>query len=400
MAAPDRIVIIGASLAGATAAVTLRDQGFDGSITLVGEEPHLPYERPPLSKALLIGDTDEPDWVSEAGYYADHDVTLLTGTTATAVSPGEQRVTAGGEDLPYDRLLLATGSSPRRLDVPGGDLDGVHYLRTLDDALALRRRLTAGTRLVVVGAGWIGCEVAAAARSRGATVTVVAPESQPLVRVLGEQVGASFAALHTDHGTELRLASGVVGFVGDGHLEGVLLAGGGTLAADAVVVGVGAVPNLALADAAGLELAGGGVAVDATLRTSAPGVYAAGDIAAHAHPAYPGRVRVEHWANAKDQGEHVAANLLGADRPYTKRPFFFSDQYDLGCEYRGLADPATDPLVVRGSLADREYTAFWTRDGAVAAALNVNMWDDGDALTDLVDTGRPITADELVHGDL
>ena len=200
---------------------------------------------------------------------------------------------------------------------------------------------------------------------------------------------------------DLRLGTTAIGFGGKvGRVTEVRLPGGTTIPADAVVVGIGVLPNTAVADAAGLALAEGGVAVDATLRTSDPDIYAAGDIAAHDHPRYGRRVRVEHWANAKDQGEHVAGNLLGADAPYEKRPFFFSDQYDLGCEYRGLADPARDRLVVRGDLEAREFIAFWLRDGAVAAALNVNAWDDGDALQDLVDTGRPVEPDALVSGSL
>jgi 3-phenylpropionate/trans-cinnamate dioxygenase ferredoxin reductase subunit len=225
--------------------------------------------------------------------------------------------------------------------------------------------------------------------------------AQPLLRVVGDRVGASFAALHRENDVDLRLNTSVIGFDGqDGRVSGVRLPDGGSVRADTVVVGVGAMPNLALADAAGLELDGGGIAVDATLRTSDPDVYAAGDVAAQDHPKYGSRVRVEHWANAKDQGEHVAGNLLGGAEAYERRPFFFSDQYDLGCEYRGLADPSRDRMVLRGDLDAREYTAFWLRDGAVAAALNVNMWDDGDALQDLVDSGRPVEVEQLVQGSL
>jgi 3-phenylpropionate/trans-cinnamate dioxygenase ferredoxin reductase subunit len=398
---PRRIVIVGASLAGASAAVTLRELGYAGELTLVGEETALPYERPPLSKAVLIGEADEPDWVRDEAFYADQQIALLRGTTVTRVDRDRHVVMAGGTELPYDKLVLATGSTPRRLEVPGADLDGIHTLRTLPDSLALRERFTAGARVVVVGAGWIGCESAAAARQRGASVTVVEPLTQPLLRVAGERVGATFAALHREHDVDLRLGTTVVGFGGeDGRVSEVRLPDGVTLPADTVVVGIGVLPNTALADAAGLELAEGGVAVDATLQTSDPDIYAVGDIAAQDHPKYGRRVRVEHWANAKDQGEHVAGNLLGAAAAYEKRPFFFSDQYDLGCEYRGLADPGRDRLVVRGDLEQREFIAFWLRDGAVAAALNVNLWDDGDALQDLVDSGRPVEVDDLVSGSL
>ena len=396
-ALPARIVIVGASLAGASAAVALRDLGYAGEVTLVGDEVERPYERPPLSKAVLVGAADEPDWVRDEVYYADHRIDLRRGLPVTRIDRERHVVVAGDTEYGYDRMLLATGSTPRRLAVPGADLVGVFTLRALGDALTLRERFTAGAPVVVVGAGWIGCESAAAARQRGASVTVVEPLTQPLLRVVGEQVGASFAALHREHGVDLRLGTSVVGFGGEGgRVSEVRLPDGAVLPADTVVVGIGVVPNVALADAAGLDLAEGGVAVDATLRTSDPDIYAVGDIAAHDHPAYGRRVRVEHWANAKDQGEHVAQNLLGGEVAYQKRPFFFSDQYDLGCEYRGLADPERDRLVVRGDLGSREYIAFWLRDGAVAAALNVNSWDDGDALQDLVDSGRPVEIDDLV----
>jgi 3-phenylpropionate/trans-cinnamate dioxygenase ferredoxin reductase component len=395
-ASPSRIVIIGASLAGASAAIALRDQGYDGELTLIGEESQLPYERPPLSKAVLIGNTDEPDWVADEATYADKNISLRLGTIATRIDRSRKVVVASRTEYPYDKLLIATGSAPRRLDVPGADLDGLLTLRTLEESLALRERFTEGATIVIVGAGWIGCEAASAARQRGAKVTVIEPRSQPLLHVVGEQVGATFAALHRDHGVDMRLGIGVTGFAGDGAVSSVHIKGHASVPADTVLIGVGAAPNIALADVAGLKLTDGGIAVDATLRTSDPDIYAAGDVAAHDHPKYRRRVRVEHWANAKDQGAHVAGNLLGADEPYVLRPFFFSDQYDLGCEYRGFADPAKDRLVVRGNLASREFTAFWLRNGAVAAALNVNQWDDTDTLQELVDSGRQIRDKELL----
>jgi 3-phenylpropionate/trans-cinnamate dioxygenase ferredoxin reductase subunit len=393
---PSRIVIIGAALAGASAAMTLRELGYQGELTLIGEESVLPYERPPLSKAVLLGNTDEPDWVADEATYAEKNITLRRGITATRIDRARKVVVASRSEYPYDKLLIATGSAPRRLDLPGADLDGLLTLRTLEESLSLRERFTEGAAIVIVGAGWIGCEAAAAARQHGANVTVIEPRSQPLLPVTGEQVGACFAALHRDHGVDLRLGIGVTGFSGDGAVSSVHIKGHASVPADTVLVGVGAAPNIALADAAGLQLADGGIAVDATLRSSDPDIYAAGDVAAQDHPKYRQRVRVEHWANAKDQGKHVAANLLGAGEPYLLRPFFFSDQYDLGCEYRGFADPAKDRLVVRGDLASREFTAFWLREGAVAAAMNVNQWDDGDTLQELVDTGRQVTDKELV----
>ena len=393
---PSRIVIIGASLAGASAAIALRDQGYQGELTLIGEENQLPYERPPLSKALLLGERDEPDWVGDEATYADKAIDLRLGTTATRIDRNRKVVVASRTEYQYDKLLIATGSAPRRLDVHGSELDGLLTLRTLEESLALRERFTDGANVVIVGAGWIGCEAAAAARQHGANVTILEPRSQPLLGVVGEQIGATFAALHRDHGVDLRLGVGVKGFAGEGMASSVLIKSGHSISADTILIGVGAAPNIALADAAGLTLAEGGIAVDATLRSSDPDIYAAGDVAAHDHPKYRHRVRVEHWANAKDQGLHVAGNLLGAEAPYVLRPFFFSDQYDLGCEYRGLADPAKDRLVVRGDLASRDFTAFWLRDGGVAAAMNVNQWDDGDALQELVDSGRQVADKELL----
>ena len=393
---PSRIVIIGASLAGASAAIALRDQGYEGELAVIGEESQLPYERPPLSKAVLIGERDEPDWVAEEATYADKDISLRLGTMATRIDRARKVVVASRTEYPYDKLLIATGSGSRRLDLPGADLEGLLTLRTLEESLGLRERFTEGARIVIVGAGWIGCEAAAAARLHGANVTVIEPRSQPLLGVVGEQIGATFAALHRDHGVDLRLGIGVTGFAGDGVVSSVHIKGHASVPADMVLIAVGAAPNIALADVAGLKLADGGIAVDATLRSSDPDIYAAGDVAAHDHPRYPHRVRVEHWANAKDQGTHVARNLLGAEEPYVLRPFFFSDQYDLGCEYRGSADPTKDRLVVRGDLKSREFTAFWLRDGGVAAAMNVNQCDDGDTLQELVDSGRHVHDQELL----
>jgi 3-phenylpropionate/trans-cinnamate dioxygenase ferredoxin reductase component len=399
MTSPSRIVIIGGSLAGGSAALALREQGYDGELTIIGEEQHRPYERPPLSKAILLGDAEGPDWVGEADFWTSS-ATLLAGVTATAIDRERKLVSAGGQEHPYDKLVIATGSAPRRLDLTGADLEGIFTLRTLDDSLTLRSRFTDGADVVIVGAGWIGCEVAAAARKHGANVTVLDPLSAPLVRVLGDQIGSTFAALHRENGVDLRLGVGVTGFGGEGTVSEVRLAGGASVPASTVVVGVGAIPNIALADAAGLELIAGGIAVDAALRTSDPDIFAVGDVASQDHPHYAERVRVEHWANAKEQGTHVASNLLGADQPYELRPFFFSDQYDLGCEYRGLADPVHDQLVVRGDLDAREFIAFWLRDDSVAAAMNVNVWDDGDVLTELVESRRRVSAQDLATGSL
>jgi 3-phenylpropionate/trans-cinnamate dioxygenase ferredoxin reductase component len=387
MAVPDRIVIVGAGLAGASAAAGLRDEGYTGHVALFGRQPHRPYELPALSKGILLGAAEEPDWVRDADFYAAHDIALHPSTVVTAVRPADHVVVdAAGTEHAYDRLVLATGSTPRALPVPGGDLPGLFTLRTLDDSLALRAALTEGARVVVLGGGWIGCEVAAAARSHGAEVTVVEKLALPLVTVLGDTVATVFRDLHTEHGVHWRLGIGVdaISAAGDGFT--VRLDDGGELPADVVVVAVGAKPETGLAADAGIDLAeAGGVAVDAALRTSAPDVFAIGDIAAHPHPRYGQVVRVEHWANAKDQGKHVVGNVLGGDAPYDASPYFFSDQYDLGMEYRGLADPVKDELTVRGDLATREFVATWSREGRVRAAMNVNIWDEGDDLQAQVD---------------
>jgi NADPH-dependent 2,4-dienoyl-CoA reductase/sulfur reductase-like enzyme len=406
MAEPQRIVIVGSGLAGASAAGALRTSGFSGEVTLIGQEPHRPYELPALSKGILLGDTDTPDWVHDEDFYAKHDVQLASRTEAREVLLGDRVVVDGaGTRHPYDRLLLATGSRPRMPNLPGADLAGIRTLRTLDDSLALRGTLTAGTRMVIIGGGWIGCEVAAAARKHEAEVTIVERLSLPLHQVLGDTVAAVFRDLHAQQGVTWKLDVGLAEFTGDGgRVNGVRLDDGTQLPADVVVVAIGAVPRVELAHAAGLELSdsvpGGGVDVDAGLRCSAPDVFAAGDIAAHFHPIYERRLRVEHWANAKDQGTHVAGNLVGGIQPYTKSPYFFSDQYDLGMEVRGLANPFRDELVVRGDLAAREFIAFWLRDGAVHAAMNVNMWDDGDALQSLVDNQTKADAKQLQDADL
>jgi 3-phenylpropionate/trans-cinnamate dioxygenase ferredoxin reductase subunit len=403
MPEPRKIVIIGAGLGGASAAAALRERGYQGDVLLMGSDRRRPYELPALSKGVLLGTADEPDWVHEEKYYGEHDIRFTPGLTATRIELGARLVLddAGGEHR-YDRLVLATGSRPRSLPVPGGDLSGLHTLRTLDDSLKLRSAFTDADRVVIVGAGWIGSEAAAAARAHGAEVTVVDPVRVPLATVVGETVGGVFRDLHTENGVQWRLGEQVAEITGGpGGVRGVRLGTGEELTADVVLIAVGAAPRVELAHAAGLDLSDdGGVAVDAGLRTTAQDVFAVGDIASHFHPRYGRRVRVEHWANAKDQGTHVAQNLLGENEPFVKSPYFFTDQYDLGCEYRGLADPASDELVVRGDLASREFTAFWLREGKVTAAMNVNEWDDGDALGALVDGEATVTAEQLKTAEL
>jgi 3-phenylpropionate/trans-cinnamate dioxygenase ferredoxin reductase component len=391
---PDQtFVIVGASLAGAKAAETLREEGFAGRVVLIGEETERPYERPPLSKGYLLG-TDEPDsvFVHEPGWYAEHDVELRLGTVVSALDrPAKQVVLAGGERVGYDRLLLTTGSVVRRLDLPGADLAGVDYLRRLPDALRISALLEAGRRIVVIGAGWIGLEVAAAARQRGAEVTVVEMLELPLQRVLGDELGRVFADLHREHGVDLRLGAGVREIRGDGgRVTAVVLADGTELPADAVVVGVGIAPATALAEAAGLDVQNG-IQVDAALRTSDPDIFAAGDVANALHPLLGERIRVEHWANALNGGPAAARSMLGQQVSYDQVPYFFSDQYDLGMEYAGYAPPGRyDKVVFRGDLPGREFIAFWLRDGRVLAGMNVNIWDVTDAIADLVRSGAVV----------
>jgi 3-phenylpropionate/trans-cinnamate dioxygenase ferredoxin reductase subunit len=401
MAVADTMVVVGGGLAGAKAAETLREEGFDGRVVLVAEESERPYERPPLSKDYLNGSKErDVIYVHDAGWYDEHDVELRTGVRAVALDPGAHELELeGGERLGYRALLLATGATPRRLPVPGADLDGVHYLRTAADSDGLRASLSSGNRsVVVVGAGWIGLEVAAAARSYGNAVTVVEPQPQPLRAVLGDEIGAVFARLHREKGVDLRLSTGVREFRGNGSGVRAVVTDAGEVPADVVVVGVGVAPRTELAEAAGLEV-GNGVVVDEALRTSAPDVYAAGDIAFWPHPRYGRRIRVEHWANALNGGPAAARAMLGRQVTYDRLPYFFTDQYDLGMEYSGLSG-ADASVVCRGNPDSGEFLAFWLDDGRVQAAMNVNVWDVTDDLQALVRANRPVDTDRLADPDV
>ncbi|MGV9751380.1 NAD(P)/FAD-dependent oxidoreductase [Nocardia farcinica] len=399
MTSDRRFVIVGGGLAAAKLAQELRAADFPGSITLIGAEEHLPYERPPLSKELLFGKKQLPDFTVEpAQWYRDHHVELLLGTTVTGLDPRTRTVTLpDGSTLPYDKLALATGSTPRRLPVPGADAPGVYTLRTIDDARALAGLFARG-RLAIVGAGWIGLEVAAAARAADCAVTVVETAPQPLMGPLGPEMGAVFADLHRAHGVDLRLGARLdaVTTGADGAVTGLALADGGTVAADAVLMAVGAAPNIALAADAGLAV-GTGVLVDASLRTSDPDIVAVGDIAEQAHPRLGGRIRVEHWANALNQPAVAAATMLGRAAEYDRLPYFFTDQYDLGMEYTGYATAdRTARVVVRGSLADREFVAFWLdAENRVLAGMNVNVWDVTDRIKELITSATPVDPDRL-----
>ncbi|NYD41100.1 NAD(P)/FAD-dependent oxidoreductase [Nocardioides panaciterrulae] len=376
------IVVVGGGLAGAHAVQELREQGYPGDITLLGEERHLPYERPPLSKGLLLG-TEEVQsiFVHDQEWYADQQVDLRVGTSVTALDLDRGRVHVGDHPIAYDRLLLATGAEPRRLPILDALEVPVLCLRTLDDATALKSHLAG--RVLIVGAGWIGLEVAAAARRAGADVTVLDTAALPLLAVLGVELAALFADLHREHGVDLRLETSVV--EADGST--VTLSDGTRLNPDVVVAGIGATPRDTLAARAGLAT-GNGVLVDARLRTLDPHVYAAGDVANHDHPTL-GRLRVEHWDNAIEQGKHAARAMLGDDQPYDRLPYFFTDQYDLGMEYVGHVGPdGYDEVVVRGDRERRILTAFWVRNDRVVAGMHLNDWDAMDSIRQVVGSPR------------
>ncbi|MCI3930538.1 NAD(P)/FAD-dependent oxidoreductase [Streptomyces sp. AN091965] len=414
--ADQTFVIVGGGLAGAKAAETLRAEGFTGRVILIGDERDHPYERPPLSKGYLLGKEERDSvFVHEPAWYAQADVELHLGQTVVAIDRAAHTVRLGdGTVIRYDKLLLATGAEPRRLDVPGTGLAGVHHLRRLAHADRLRHVLAALGRdnghLVIAGAGWIGLEVAAAAREYGAEVTVVEPEPTPLHSVLGPEVGQMFADLHAEHGVRFHFGARLTEITGqDGMVLAARTDDGEEHPAHDVLAAIGAAPRTALAESAGLALVdradGGGIAVDISLRTSDPDVYAAGDVAAVRHPLFDTRLRVEHWANALNGGPAAARAMLGKEVTYDRVPYFFSDQYDVGLEYSGWAPPGTyDQVVIRGDAGKREFIAFWLSEGQVLAGMNVNVWDVTETIQKLIrsaarpdpdalaDPSRPLTA--------
>jgi 3-phenylpropionate/trans-cinnamate dioxygenase ferredoxin reductase component len=399
----DAYVIVGASLAGAKATETLREQGFDGPITLIGEETERPYERPPLSKDYLLGKADrEVIYVHPESWYAEHGVDLRLGTRVTGLDPAAHEVSlADGSRAGYAKLLLTTGSSPRRLPVPGAEADGVHYLRRAADSDQIKAAFQTASRVAVIGAGWIGLETAAAARAAGVEVTILEAARLPLLRVLGPEVAQVFAGLHRDHGVDLRLGVQVAEITGSGGAaDGVRLADGSHVAADAVIVGVGITPNSQLAGQAGLEV-GNGVVVDARLRSSDPDIYAAGDVANAYHPGLGRHIRVEHWANALHQPQTAARAMLGQDVAYDLVPYFYTDQYDLGMEYAGYVEPdGYDQVVFRGDVPGREFLAFWLGGGRVLAGMNVNIWDVNETIRAIVRGGRVVDPGQLADASV
>jgi 3-phenylpropionate/trans-cinnamate dioxygenase ferredoxin reductase subunit len=399
MGRKQTFIIVGASLAGAKAAEELRERGFDGRLVLIGAEAERPYERPPLTKDYLRGESDRGStYVHEESFYAEREISLLTDTTVTAIDPVAATVTLpDGSELDYDRLLLATGAEPRRLRVPGADLDGIHYLRTLADCDLLQDRLDGGGRVAVVGAGWIGSEFAASARQTGHEVTMIDPTPLPNERIFGPEIGAFYRDLHARQGVDLVLGERVESFEGDGTLRRVHTSGGREIECDLAVAGVGVVPRTDLARDAGLALENG-ILVDEGLQTTAPGVFAAGDVACAWHPFYGGQVRVEHWSNALTQGPAAARAMLGETVRYEHIPYFFSDQYEVGMEYSGHA-PRWDEVVFRGHQESGEFIAFWLRDGRVVAGMNVNVWDVNDQIRSLIGSRQIIDVATLADPD-
>ncbi|AMB59282.1 NAD(P)/FAD-dependent oxidoreductase [Microterricola viridarii] len=408
----EHLVIVGGGLAAASAAAGIRDAGFGGRVSIVAGEAEYPYIRPPLSKEYLTGSAERSSiFVHDDGWYAEQDIRVLRGQRASALSTESHSLTlADGGAMRFDKLLLATGARSRRYAGPGAELGGVHHLRTVGESEALAAELSAGgRRVVIVGSGWIGLEVASAARGYGNEVTVLGREATPLEFAVGPDIGMVFDALHRANGVDLRNSSAVTAIEGSGGMAtGVRLAAGELIAADVVVVGIGALPNTELAEAAGLTV-DNGIVVDAGFRSSHPDVYAAGDVANVFHPVLAQPLRVEHWATARDAGFAAGESMAGKSVEYAQIPYFYTDQFDLGMEYSGYGIlTAGAELVIRGDLANREFVAFWLRENKVVAGMNVNVWDVNESVQALirgevtVDAARladpAVTLDSLLAG--
>jgi 3-phenylpropionate/trans-cinnamate dioxygenase ferredoxin reductase subunit len=393
-------IIVGGGLAGAIAAQTLREEGFDRRITLLGEESNRPYERPPLSKDYLQGNIDRDSiFVHPESWYADHAVELRLGAAVTSLDPALRTVTtATGVQLGYDKLLLTTGSTPRRVSVPGADFDGVRYLRSVEDSERIKAGFTRAQRVAIIGAGWIGLETAAAARNAGLDVTLLEASELPLLRVLGPEVAPIFADLHRDHGVDLRCQVAVAELTGrNGAVTDVILRDGSRIDADMVLVGVGITPNSQLAAEAGLKV-DNGIVVDEHLRTSDPDIFAAGDVAHAYNPRLGRHIRVEHWANARRQGVTAAKAMLGQDAVDARPSYFFSDQYDLGMEYTGDIGPSGyDRVIFRRHADSRQVIVFWLHEQRVQAGMNINIWDIADDIERLVQSSRRVNVDDLAN---
>jgi 3-phenylpropionate/trans-cinnamate dioxygenase ferredoxin reductase subunit len=384
------IVIVGANLTGGAAATTLRSEGFDGRVVLIGDEPHPPYERPPLSKEYLRGERPaETALLRPEAWYEEHEVELRLGVRAERIDPvaGVVRLEDGGE-VPYGRVLVATGGLNRRLSVPGSDLAGIHYLRTIEEADRIREEARPGRRAVVVGAGFIGCEVAASLRQLGVEVEIVEIFDTALQRALGPEVGRVFEGIHRDRGVVFHFGQNVERFLGSQHVEGAVTDRGRSIACDFVVVGVGIEPNVDVVEGSGVTTADG-IVVDELCRTSVEGIYAAGDVADHWHPLFGRRMRVEHWDNALKQGAAAARSMIGNEDPFDDPHWFWSDQYDHNLQSIGLLSE-WDELVIRGSLEERNFVAFSLKDGLLQGAVGLDRGKDVRRCRALIAARRPL----------
>jgi 3-phenylpropionate/trans-cinnamate dioxygenase ferredoxin reductase subunit len=392
-------VFVGASLAGAKAAQELREQGFDGRLVLIGAEADLPYERPPLSKDYLRGESKREEMqVHDEAFYRDGEIELRLGVEATGIDPSGGLVyLAEGEPIGFDALLLTVGARPRRLDLPGAELEGIHYLRTIADSDAIRARLLQGGHVAVIGGGWIGSEIAACARQMGAEVTMITDQGLPNAHVFGQEIAEFYRDVHVSHGVELIAGDGATAFGGDGSVGSVRTESGRVVECDFVVVGAGAIPNTELAQQ-GRLVVDNGIVLDSHLRSSAPNVYAAGDVANAWHPFYEERIRIEHWGNALKQGPAAARAMLGSEDEYDELPYFYSDQYDVGMEYSGQPDPEAE-VIFRGDRDAGEFIAFWLRDGRVTAGMNVNVWDVNDQVQALIRSRKQVDRAALADPD-
>ena len=395
MAEKQSYVIVGAGIAGGTAAETLRKQGFDDEVHLVGAEPHRPYDRPPLSKEFLSGAKEEEKlFFKTEDFYAEQSIELHLGTEAKALDASSKTlILANGASLRYDKLLLATGSRVKTLPIPGSDLEGVHYLRTIDDSRAIAQAMNGASRAVIVGAGFIGSEVAAVCKTAGLEVIVLEIQPQPMAHILGEEMGAIYANLHTSRGIDLRLREGISEIRGNTRAEQVVTDQGNSIDCDFVVIGVGISPDTSIAESAGLGV-DSGVLVNEFCQTSHPDIYAAGDVTNWYHPGLGHRLRVEHWDNALNQGAAAAKSMLAAPEPYSPTLYFWSDQYDLNIQYLGHATE-WDKIAVRGDPAEEKFTAFYLKDGSIHGALVVNNFRDIRPTRTLIGQKTPVDASSL-----
>jgi 3-phenylpropionate/trans-cinnamate dioxygenase ferredoxin reductase subunit len=397
---PETLVIVGASLTGGGAAATLRQEGFDGRVVLIGAESQPPYERPPLSKEYLRGESSfQSTLVQPPDFYRENGIETRFGVRATRVDATEKVVELnGGERVGYDRLLIATGGRNRRFPIPGLDLEGVHDLRTAADCDRIRAEIAPGRKAVVVGMGFIGSEVAASLRQWDVEVVVVDRNKVPLRRVLGEEVGRVMEGIHRDHGATLIFEDTVAAFEGTGRVERVMTQGGRRIECDFVVMGLGIEPVTELLAGTGVEIENG-IVVDEFCRTSVEGIYAAGDVANHYHPVFERRIRVEHWQNALNQGSAAARSMLGKGESYDEVPWFWSDQYDSNLQYAGF-HTEWDELVVRGSMEERNFVAFYRKGGQILAVVAVNRGRDLRRSMRLIKTRRPVDASKLQDPDI